>query len=165
MGERKNRGDRIRTCDHRHPIPVRYQTALRPERGYYTELRRNCQQAAKIDRMKIRERLGQCCAEKDFRAEDHTLQPSRSSAKSVISARNNQTFLLHLRYIGRRGIAELPQCIAPKHGASLWLLQFSKHLSGPGSSLRLGRIEKKRVFFDRTSIVGTRQDTIITPSQ
>lgn len=33
---RRDRGDRIRTCDHRHPIPVRYQTAPLPDRDYYT---------------------------------------------------------------------------------------------------------------------------------
>lgn len=30
---KKSRGDRIRTCDHLHPIQVRYQTALLPERN------------------------------------------------------------------------------------------------------------------------------------
>ena len=31
-----NRGDRIRTCDHLHPIQVRYQAALRPDASLHS---------------------------------------------------------------------------------------------------------------------------------
>ena len=36
---RNGRGERIRTSDHRNPIAVRYQTALRPVQYFSTKLR------------------------------------------------------------------------------------------------------------------------------
>ena len=39
LPSKNGRGERIRTSDHRNPIAVRYQTALRPVQSYTTKLR------------------------------------------------------------------------------------------------------------------------------